>query len=111
MAEQVEAWNAGDLEGFMKHYWKSDSLKFIGKSGLKMGWQTTLDNYKSSYPDLDAMGTLSFDILEVEILGNSNAFVIGKWRLDRSEDVLQGHYTLLWKKIDGAWVIVADHSS
>ena len=48
MQEQENAWNEGDLNGFMKHYWKSDSLRFIGKSGLNYGWQKTLDNYKKS---------------------------------------------------------------
>ena len=111
MAEQEIAWNRADLEGFMQGYWKSDSLRFIGSRGLTYGWQPTLDNYKKSYPDAEAMGKLSFTILSVEILSPECAFVIGKWRLARAKDELSGHYTLLWRKIDGAWVIVADHSS
>ncbi len=31
MQTQIEAWNKGDIEGFMATYWKSDSLLFIGK--------------------------------------------------------------------------------
>jgi len=111
MAEQEIAWNRADLEGFMQGYWKSDSLRFIGSRGLTYGWQPTLDNYKKSYPDAEAMGKLSFTILSVEILSPQSAFVVGKWRLARAKDELSGHYTLLWRKIDGAWVIVADHSS
>lgn len=111
MAEQEMAWNRADLEGFMQGYWKSDSLRFIGSRGLTYGWQPTLDNYKKSYPNAEAMGKLSFTILSVEVLSPQSAFVIGKWRLARAKDELSGHYTLLWKKIDGAWVIVADHSS
>lgn len=111
MAEQEIAWNRADLEGFMQGYWKSDSLRFIGSRGLTYGWQPTLDNYKKSYPDAETMGKLSFTILSVEMLSPESAFVIGKWRLTRAKDELSGHYTLLWRKIDGAWVIVADHSS
>lgn len=37
MAAQESSWNNGDLEAFMLPYWKSDSLMFIGKSGLKKG--------------------------------------------------------------------------
>ena len=33
MAAQMDAWNQGDLEGFMEGYWRSDSLLFVGKSG------------------------------------------------------------------------------
>jgi len=111
MAEQEAAWNKGDLEGFMAGYWKSDSLRFIGSKGLTYGWQKTLANYQKSYPDPDAMGKLIFTILSVEKLSKQSAFVIGKWYLARKAGDLSGHYTLLWKKIAGKWVIVADHSS
>lgn len=44
MQMQEEAWNSGNIEQFMQGYWQSDSLMFIGKNGIKYGWQTTLDN-------------------------------------------------------------------
>ncbi|HLC82952.1 MAG TPA: DUF4440 domain-containing protein, partial [Bacteroidia bacterium] len=56
MQDQEAAWNKGDLEAFMIPYWKSDSLKFVGKSGITYGWQNTLDNYKKNYPDKATMG-------------------------------------------------------
>lgn len=108
---QTEAWNVGNIEGFMQTYWKSDSLMFIGKKGVVRGWQPTLDNYKKGYPDTAAMGKLSFDILEVKPLSKEYAFVVGKWMLKRSIGDLSGHYTLLLRKIKGQWKIVADHSS
>lgn len=112
MADQEAAWNRGDLPAFMQGYWRSDSLRFIGSRGLTYGWQTTLDNYRKGYPDRAAMGTLKFTILSVEKLSRRSAFVIGKWHLARGEKGdLSGHYTLLWRKIKGHWVIVADHSS
>jgi len=111
MARQETAWNTGDLAGFMAGYWQSDSLAFIGSRGLTHGWQATLDNYKKSYPDPETMGRLTFTLLSVEQLAPSSAYVIGKWELTRTKGDLSGHFTLLWKKIDGMWVIVADHSS
>lgn len=111
MNEQENAWNTGDLEGFMKHYWKSDSLRFIGSRGLNYGWQTTLDNYKRSYPDHEAMGQLTFTNKYMDVVAPDAAFIAGKWQLDRTADTLSGHYSLLWKRINGRWVIVADHSS
>ena len=53
---------------FMQPYWKSDSLMFMGKNGVVWGWQPTLDNYKKGYPNKDAMGQLSFDIIMVKKL-------------------------------------------
>lgn len=111
MAEQEAAWNNADIPGFMGHYWKSDSLVFVGKRGLTRGWQQTFDNYKRSYPDASAMGQLHFTNLQSEVMDDANAMVIGRWELFRTADTLSGHYMLFWKKIGGRWCIVADHSS
>ena len=111
MQTQTTAWNRGDLEGFMQTYWKSDSLTFIGKRGVTHGWQQTLDNYKKGYPDKAAMGTLSFDIIEVKKLSDDYYYVTGGWKLQRAADAPSGFYTLLLRKINGAWKIVSDHSS
>lgn len=111
MAEQETAWNQGNLEQFMAGYWRSDSLQFIGSSGLTFGWTKTLSNYKKTYPDAEKMGQLKFTILSVEVLSKRHAYVIGKWHLTRKAGDLSGYYTLLWQKIKGKWYIVADHSS
>lgn len=111
LENQTEAWNRGDLEGFMNGYYESDSLMFIGKSGVTYGWKNTLANYKKGYPDTAAMGKLSFNILQVKKLSKEYYFIVGRWHLQRTAGDLEGHYTLLFRKIQGKWVIVADHSS
>ena len=111
LSSQVTAWNAGNIEDFMKGYWQNDSVMFIGKSGITYGWQNTLNNYKKNYPDTAAMGALSFDLLEFKSLSSIYYFVVGKWHLQRSIGNAGGHFTLLFKKINGHWFIVADHSS
>jgi len=111
LEDQRLAWNRGDLDGYMQGYWHSDSLLFVGKSGPKYGWQTTLNNYKKGYPDKAAMGQLTFDILKVDLLDKTNAFVLGAWSLKREKDAPGGYFTLLLRKIKGAWLVVADHSS
>ena len=108
---QETNWNKGALESFMEGYWKNDSLMFIGKSGITYGWQKTLDNYKKGYPDTAAMGKLHFTLLQLKPLSPDFYFVVGKWYLQRSIGDLNGHFTLLFKKINGKWFIVADHSS
>lgn len=109
--KQSKAWNAGDIEGFMKGYWKNDSLLFIGKSGPKYGYNATLENYKKSYPDAATMGKLTFDILQVKRLSAVYFSVVGKWHLARSVGDVQGHFTLLVRRIGKQWLIVSDHSS
>ncbi len=111
LIEQTKSWNSGDLEAFMQPYWKSDSLMFVGKSGVVWGWQRTLDNYKKGYPGREAMGQLSFDIILVKELSEEYYHVTGKWMLKRTIGDLSGHYTLLLRRLAGQWKIVYDHSS
>lgn len=111
LTEQDAAWNRGDIESFMKGYWQSDSLMFIGKNGITYGWQQTLDNYKKRYPDTTAMGKLNFEYIEMKQLSDNYFFVVGKWHLTRTIGNLNGAFTLLLRKIDDSWVIVKDHSS
>ncbi len=109
--KQRLGWNKGNIDSFMVPYWQSDSLMFIGKSGITYGWQKTLDNYKRGYPDTASMGKLDFDLLQVRKLSDSYFFVVGKWHLTRTVGNLGGHFTLLFRKINNKWLIVADHSS
>ena len=109
--EQKNAWNKGDIPAFMTSYWQNDSLMFIGKSGITYGWLETLNNYKKGYPDAAAMGKLDFDIIQVRRLSDTHYFVVGKWHLTRTIGDVGGHFTLLFRKIDNKWLIVADHSS
>lgn len=111
LATQIEAWNRGNIDEFMIGYWNSDSLMFIGKNGVTYGYANTLKNYKKSYSDTAQMGKLKFDLLQVKKISADAYFVVGKWFLKRSVGDIGGHYTLLFRKIKGKWVIVADHSS
>jgi ketosteroid isomerase-like protein len=111
MSKQQTAWNTGDINGFMQGYWKSDSLVFVGKSAPLYGWQNTINRYKKAYPDKAAMGQLGFTIVKLELLGNNNAFMLGGWHLKRSAGNIGGYFTLWFRKIDGQWKIVCDHTS
>jgi len=111
LSKQTKEWNDGNIPGFMETYWKSDSLMFVGKNGVTYGWQKTMDNYKKNYPDAVAMGKLQFELIDVRPLSAVYFFVIGKWHLTRSIGDIGGAFTLLIKKINNKWVIVADHSS
>ncbi|HYF32053.1 MAG TPA: nuclear transport factor 2 family protein [Chitinophagaceae bacterium] len=111
LQRQTQDWNRGSIDRFMVGYWNNDSLMFIGQSGVTYGYDKTLANYKKNYSDTAQMGKLSFEILHVKRLSPEYYFVVGKWYLKRSVGDLNGHYNLLFRKINGEWVIVADHSS
>jgi hypothetical protein len=110
MIKQSEAWNNKSLEGFMEPYWHSDSLRFMGKSGVTKGWQGTLERYQKNYTP-EKMGSLDFNDLHFDILSSEAAWVDGQWRLMYPDTIISGRFSLLWKRINGQWQIVADHSS
>ncbi|WP_243473786.1 YybH family protein [Winogradskyella sp. MH6] len=107
---QEDAWNNHDLEGFMQGYWKSDSLKFYGSSGLTKGWENTLNNYKKGYPTKTESGILNFVINDISKIENDNYWVMGEYHLKREVGNADGVFIIIFKKINGEWKIIADMS-
>ena len=111
MADAEAGWNAGDLERYMQCYWQSDQLRFAGGARVTRGWEATLDGYRRGYPDQETMGTLTFSDLDVTLLADDAAYVFGRWRLARADDEPHGLFTLVFRRLDGQWRIVHDHTS
>jgi beta-aspartyl-peptidase (threonine type) len=110
---QVEAWNRGDLEGFMATYWRSPDLVFCSGATVTKGWDATLARYRQRYQtEGREMGRLGFDGVEVVPLGPDASLARGAWRL-ATKDGREPHglFTLLLRRLDGAWRIVYDHTS
>ena len=106
----AEKWSAGDLEGYMDVYWRSEELQFIGKNGIIYGWNQTLENYKKGYPNKDDTGQLKFKILNVSFLAKDLYALTGEYHLIRNKGNADGIYTLIFKKVNNKWVIISDHS-
>ena len=110
MKSQEKAWSKNNIEAFMEGYWKSDSLKFFGSSGLKYGWQSTLNGYKKRYPTKDHTGTLRFKINDISQINSASYFVMGEYHLVRNIGNADGVFMIIFKKINGEWKIIADTS-
>ncbi len=109
--EQVRAWNAGDLRGFMEGYAQSDRTRFQSGDTVSLGWQTVFDRYQKRYGDRTSMGHLQFSEVEVTVLDPEVALVFGRWRLERAQDAPSGLFTLLFRRTSAGWRIVHDHTS
>ena len=110
LKEQQQAWSEGDLEEFMQGYWKSDSLKFYGSSGLTYGWEQTLVNYKKGYPTKEHTGTLHFVINDMTKIEDNAYYVMGEYHLKRKVGDANGVFMIIFKRINGSWKIIADMS-
>ncbi len=112
LARSVAAWNSGDIRGFMASYWQDERLRFASGGNVTRGWRATLERYLARYgSDRRSMGHLSFSDLEIDPLGRDAAVAFGRFHLDRGGETSEGLFTLVWRRIEGAWRIVADHTS
>ena len=108
---QRDAWNRGDIQGYMEGYEKSDNTVFVSGDNVTRGWNTVLERYKKSYDSREKMGQLEFSDLEITVLSKDSAVVLGRWLLKRSKDEPHGRFTLIFKKTKSGWRIIHDHTS
>jgi ketosteroid isomerase-like protein len=108
---QVEAWNRGDVAGFMEGYAKEETTTFVSGDTITHGWQTVLDRYKSHYDTRSKMGTLAFTELDIKPLSEFYTMVTGRWQLTRDGDTPHGRFTLIFRRTNSGWRIVHDHTS
>ena len=111
LSSQAAAWNRGDIDAFMEHYWKSDELTFSSRGQTTRGWTRTKENYERRYPTREQMGQLKFTQLEITSLADSAALVLGRWQLMREQSPVEGNFTLILRRLDDKWVIIHDHTS
>jgi ketosteroid isomerase-like protein len=108
---QQDAWNRGDIDGFMNGYARLASTVFISEDTLTRGWQTVRDRYRKKYSSRAKMGTLTFSDLEIMLLSSDSAVASGRWNLKRANDQPHGRFTLIFKRLREGWRIVRDHTS
>lgn len=112
----AEAWNRGDLDGFLDDYLDTVETTFVGASGVVRGVDEIRRGYRSSYwSDGAPREALSFEGLEVRPLGEDHALALGRYVLhDEPADsmVATGRFSLVLRRVeDRGWKIIHDHSS
>jgi uncharacterized protein (TIGR02246 family) len=108
---QQDAWNRGDIHGFMSGYARSGSTTFVSEDALRRGWETVRARYLKKYSDRAKMGRLTFSDLEITLISPDAAVVVGRWKLRRPQDRPHGRFTLIFRKTADGWRIVHDHTS
>ncbi|HSH39989.1 MAG TPA: nuclear transport factor 2 family protein [Chthoniobacterales bacterium] len=108
---QAQAWNRGDIDGYMQGYARAGTTQFVSGDTLTRGWDTVRDRYKAKYDTREKMGTLAFADVKVTELAADSAMAVGRWRLKRNKDQPHGRFTLLFRRLPEGWRIVHDHTS
>ncbi|MCC6262577.1 MAG: nuclear transport factor 2 family protein [Bryobacterales bacterium] len=110
---QQEAWNRGDLNGFLEGYEKSPDISFVGKT-VARGFEGLERRYRLTYGNAGKMGKLTFSEIDVKPLGEEYAFAIGRFELQRSVaggGNAAGRFTIVLRKTARGWRIIHDHTS
>lgn len=110
---QVDAWNHGDLDGFLDGYWKSPKVVFQSGGNRFDGWEAMRERYRRRYQaEGRAMGRLTFSKLDIEPLGPEAVLARGRWDLDMPGGSKPGGlFTVIFRKFPEGWKIVHDHTS
>jgi uncharacterized protein (TIGR02246 family) len=111
LTRQAVDWNRGDTEGFLLGY--APDTVFVGEK-ITRGLDQVRVRYQTHYPTRASMGKLTFSDVEVHMINSDNAYVIGRYHLDRDQESggdANGVYTLLFKRTPKGWKIVLDHTS
>ena len=109
--EQKDAWNRGDVAGYMKGYAPTADITFVSGDNITRGWQTVHDRYQKNYNSREKMGALTFSDLETTVLSADAVMVLGRWHLQRASDEPHGRFTLIFRRTKQGWRIVHDHTS
>ncbi len=109
---QEDAWNRGDLNGFMATYRMSDDVTFFGGGAATKGWAEILERYQISYGSPNSrMGQLKFENVQVEPLSYDSSLVRGRWVVRDNGQSKGGLFTILLRKRSDGWKIIHDHTS
>jgi ketosteroid isomerase-like protein len=112
LEHQRQAWNRGDLPGYMDGYARTPALVFTSGAKIRRGWQATMDSYQRRYGgDRRGMGQLSFENVEVQNVGPDGAVALGRWRLTGTPQAGSGVFSVVLERRPEGWRIVHDHTS
>lgn len=109
--DQITAWNRGDIDGFMAGYWESEDLTFSSGGDVTRGFKATSERYHKRYDSKEKMGKTTFSNIEVNVLTDDAAKVLGNWKLERKDETLGGNFTLLLQRFPEGWKIIHDHTT
>lgn len=112
LSESARAWNAGDLDGFMRHYERAPTTTYIGATGLIEGWDAIRARYAPAFRPGAERDSLRFESLRTRPLGQRFGLATARYVLAREgETTASGPFTLVLLRVEGTWRIIHDQSA
>lgn len=113
ITDQAQAWNRGDLAGFMAGYANDTTLTYVSGRRVAHGWQALYDRYYATYfAPGETHDSLTFEDVAVRALAPDVALATARFRLSRGDSTMSsGPFTLVLQRRGGRWVIVHDQTA
>ena len=108
LVAQENAWNRGDLDGFLAHY-KDDAETEAVLAGPVRGMTNIRAAFHANYPTRESMGQIENSEVTVRALGEKFALATGKYHLIRSKKgggEAVGTFLSIMEKTDTGWRII-----
>lgn len=110
--DSAEAWNRGDLEGFLESFAAAPSTTFMTENGPVTGIESIRSGYEGFFDGSVPRDSLAFEDLTVRTFPPLIAVATLRYVLgDRNEPAATGWVTLVIRRTGDGWRIVHDHSS
>lgn len=110
---QQDAWNKGDLDGYLSHYKNAPDTQAV-LANLVRGLDNIRAAYRQNFPSKESMGTIEDSDVQVRELGDKFALATGTYRLTRSKKAggaVDGTFSELFEKTSAGWQIIFSEST
>lgn len=112
LRHSADAWNAGDLDGFMVHYERAPTTTYIGSSGLLQGYEAIRARYAPGFEPGASRDSLRFESIRTRRLERRFGIATARYILHRDGVTTStGPFTLVLTRVEGVWKIIHDQSA
>jgi ketosteroid isomerase-like protein len=112
VTQQYAAVAAGDINGYLKPFWKSPLLLYITEGAIWKGWDEMRSHLELDYPDWKHVGHPVLERMETSVVAVDTANTLEWWNMTFPNNVkVNGTTTSVWRKMPEGWRIIVTNTN
>jgi ketosteroid isomerase-like protein len=109
--DQINYWNAHDIEHYMDTYWKSPDLLVVVEGEQIIGWGEMLAAYQRGFPDRKEMGIVTLQRVRLQQISPEFYLALSWYTFTRNTKNSYCTDTMIFRKLPEGWKIITSHAS